>query len=156
MHVHVGTVRVFFAIYYFPKTSKWAAKHMYTWQYTDNRVPVSQIWALMVLVSTWILLVANSTPMVDLDSRLNSLRVNRERRLDFPTPESPINTTVCVKGVWVESVCVWRGCGCMCGCVGKGECVCEGGGATDIHSGTTKCVLHEVRTPLTIRTVLPQ
>ncbi len=48
--------------------------------------------------------------MVDLDSRLNSLRVNRERRLDFPTPESPINTTVCV---------------CE-GCVG-GECVCVKG-----------------------------
>ena len=39
------------------------------------------------------LLVANSTPMVDFDSRLNSLRVKRERRLDLPTPESPINTT---------------------------------------------------------------
>ena len=37
--------------------------------------------------------VANSTPMVDFDSRLNSLRVNRERRLDLPTPESPISTT---------------------------------------------------------------
>lgn len=36
---------------------------------------------------------ANSTPMVDLESRLNSLRVNRLRRLDFPTPESPIRTT---------------------------------------------------------------
>ena len=44
------------------------------------------------------LLVANSTPIVDFDSRLNSLRVNRERRLDLPTPESPINTTVCVVG----------------------------------------------------------
>lgn len=31
--------------------------------------------------------------MVDLDSRLNSLRVNRDKRLLFPTPESPINTT---------------------------------------------------------------
>jgi len=40
------------------------------------------------------LLVANSTPMVDLDSKLNSFRVNRESRLDFPTPESPIKTTV--------------------------------------------------------------
>lgn len=39
------------------------------------------------------LLVANSTPIVDLDSRLNSLRVNRDKRLDFPTPESPIKTT---------------------------------------------------------------
>lgn len=37
-------------------------------------------------------LVANSTPMVLLLSRLNSLRVKRERRLDFPTPESPIST----------------------------------------------------------------
>ena len=39
------------------------------------------------------LLVANSTPMVDFDSRLNSLRVNLERRLLLPTPESPIRTT---------------------------------------------------------------
>ncbi len=31
--------------------------------------------------------------MVDLDSKLNSFLVNRERRLDLPTPESPINTT---------------------------------------------------------------
>jgi len=37
--------------------------------------------------------VANSTPMVDLDSRLNSFRVKRESKLDFPTPESPIRTT---------------------------------------------------------------
>lgn len=55
---------------------------------------VSQIWALMILSSTRILLVANSTPIVDLASRLNSLRVNLERRLDFPTPESPIKTTL--------------------------------------------------------------
>jgi ABC-type spermidine/putrescine transport system permease subunit II len=38
--------------------------------------------------------VANSTPMVDLLSRLNSLRVKRERRLDLPTPESPMRTTL--------------------------------------------------------------
>lgn len=31
--------------------------------------------------------------MVDFESRLNSLRVNRESRLDLPTPESPIRTT---------------------------------------------------------------
>ena len=37
--------------------------------------------------------VANSTPIVDLDSKLNSLRVNLDRRLLLPTPESPINTT---------------------------------------------------------------
>ena len=55
--------------------------------------PVSQIWALMVFLSTWIVWVANSTPIVDLESLLNSSRVNRVRRLDFPTPESPINTT---------------------------------------------------------------
>lgn len=48
----------------------------------------------MVLASTWMDRVANSTPMVDLLSRLNSLRVNRERRLDFPTPESPMRTTI--------------------------------------------------------------
>ena len=43
---------------------------------------------------TCILLVANSTPIVDFDSKLNSFRVNLERRLLFPTPESPISTTV--------------------------------------------------------------
>lgn len=37
--------------------------------------------------------VANSTPMVDLLSRENSLRVNLLSRLDLPTPESPISTT---------------------------------------------------------------
>jgi hypothetical protein len=31
--------------------------------------------------------------MVDFESRLNSLRVKRLRRLDLPTPESPISTT---------------------------------------------------------------
>ena len=35
---------------------------------------------------------ANSTPMVDLLSRLNSLRVKRESRLDFPPPETPKRT----------------------------------------------------------------
>ena len=39
-------------------------------------------------------LVANSTPMVDFDSKLNSFLVNRESRFDLPTPESPIRTTV--------------------------------------------------------------
>ena len=43
------------------------------------------------------LLVANSTPMVDLDSRLNSFLVNLESRLLLPTPESPIKTTVTYK-----------------------------------------------------------
>ena len=43
---------------------------------------------------TWMLRVANSTPMVDLDSSENSLRVKRLRRLDLPTPLSPIRTTL--------------------------------------------------------------
>lgn len=43
---------------------------------------------------TWMLRVANSTPIVDLLSRENSLRVKRLRRLDFPTPLSPISTTL--------------------------------------------------------------
>jgi hypothetical protein len=32
--------------------------------------------------------------MVDLDSKLNSFLVNLERRLDLPTPESPMSTTM--------------------------------------------------------------
>ena len=56
-------------------------------------VPVSQICALITFPSTLMLRVANSTPIVDFDSRLNSFRVKRERRLDLPTPESPIRTT---------------------------------------------------------------
>lgn len=56
-------------------------------------LPVSQICALIVFASTWMLLVVNSTPMVDFDSKLNSFLVKRETRLDFPTPESPIRTT---------------------------------------------------------------
>src|ERR1700748_1454647 len=55
---------------------------------------VSHICALIVLVSTWIDRVANSTPMVDFESRLNSLRVKRLNRLDLPTPESPMRTTL--------------------------------------------------------------
>jgi hypothetical protein len=42
--------------------------------------------------NTWRVLVANSTPMVDLDSKQNSFLVNLERILDLPTPESPIST----------------------------------------------------------------
>ena len=59
---------------------------------------VSQIWALMVFASTWIDRVANSTPMVDFESRLNSFRVNRLSRLDLPTPESPMRTTTMRRG----------------------------------------------------------
>ena len=63
-----------------------------TWQATSSK-PVSQIWALIVLPSTLMLRVANSTPIVLLDSKLNSFRVKRESRFDFPTPESPMSTT---------------------------------------------------------------
>ncbi len=55
--------------------------------------PVSQICALIFLPSVVIDFVANSTPIVDLDSRLNSFLVKRDSKLDFPTPESPIRTT---------------------------------------------------------------
>ena len=39
---------------------------------------MSHICAFMILLSRLIDLVANSTPIVDFDSRLNSLRVKRE------------------------------------------------------------------------------
>ena len=42
----------------------------------------------------WTHLVANSTPMVVLLSAWNSFLVKRERRLVFPTPESPTRTTI--------------------------------------------------------------
>ncbi|CAA6671544.1 unnamed protein product [Spirodela intermedia] len=62
---------------------------------TDLSCPaVSQICALMIFPSTLTLRVANSTPMVDFVSRLNSFLVNRDNRFDFPTPESPISTTL--------------------------------------------------------------
>lgn len=48
------------------------------------------------------LLVANSTPIVDLDSKLNSFLVNLDRRLLLPTPESPISTTEKKKNVEIE------------------------------------------------------
>ena len=73
-------------------------------------VPVSQICALIILPSTGMFLVANSTPaviewvsrprerrerspIVDLVSGLNSLRVYLDNRFDFPTSLSPIKTT---------------------------------------------------------------
>ena len=40
--------------------------------------------------------VANSTPMVDFESKWNSLRVKRLNKLDLPTPESPMMTTAVV------------------------------------------------------------
>jgi hypothetical protein len=48
----------------------------------------------MVLLSTWMDRVANSTPIVDFVSKLNSFRVKRDNRFDLPTPLSPIKTTV--------------------------------------------------------------
>jgi len=41
---------------------------------------------------TCTLRVANSTPIVDFDSKQNSFLVKRESRFDFPTPESPMRT----------------------------------------------------------------
>jgi len=38
--------------------------------------------------------VANSTPIVDFDSKQNSFRVKRDSKFDLPTPESPIRTTL--------------------------------------------------------------
>ena len=49
-----------------------------------ENAPVSQICAFSVLPSTLIDRVANSTPMVDFVSRLNSLRVNRESTVGWP------------------------------------------------------------------------
>ena len=43
----------------------------------------AKIWAMKTLSSTWMLRVANSTPIVDLDSRLNSFLVNLESKIDF-------------------------------------------------------------------------
>ena len=50
--------------------------------------------AFMVLPLTWMLQVANSMPMVLLLSRLNSLWVKQFSRLLFPTPMSPLSTTL--------------------------------------------------------------
>ena len=56
----------------------------------------------MFFVSTLMLFVARSTPMVVLVFILNSFFVNRDNRLDFPTSESPIRTTE--KGKYISSV----------------------------------------------------
>ena len=75
--------------------------------------------------------VANSTPMVDLDSRQNSLRVNRERMLDLPTPESPIRMRrrTCVRPCGEGTsrrrpslVAPLGGCGCGCAAAAPGGC----------------------------------
>jgi hypothetical protein len=38
--------------------------------------------------------VANSTPIVDFESRLNSFLVKRDSRFDLPVPLSPMRTTL--------------------------------------------------------------
>lgn len=55
---------------------------------------VSQICAFTTASPTRMVRVENSTPMVVRLSWLNSLRVKRESRFVFPTPDSPIRTTV--------------------------------------------------------------
>ena len=63
------------------KVSMWVARRR------GRDEPVSQICALTVLPSIASERVANSTPIVDLDSWLNSLRVNRERTICPRKPE---------------------------------------------------------------------
>ncbi len=41
--------------------------------------PVSQICALIIFPSISLVRVANSTPIIDFESKLNSFRVNRDR-----------------------------------------------------------------------------
>lgn len=56
-------------------------------------IPVSQIWALITVLSTFTHLEENSTPTVAFESKLNSSFVKRERMFVLPTLESPIKTT---------------------------------------------------------------
>ena len=52
---------------------------------------VSQIYAFTTLLSlTLTFFAANSTPMVDLESKLNSSRVNLDNMFVLPAPLSPI------------------------------------------------------------------
>ena len=72
---------------------------------TKDNVPVSHICAFTVFPSTLIDLVANSTPMVDLDSRLNSLRVKRESttchcRMSYTTGPQLFMTRTITKETW--------------------------------------------------------
>ena len=55
---------------------------------------VSQIWALTIFWSIISVFVWNSTPIVAFASTLNSFLENRAKSWDFPTAESPINTTL--------------------------------------------------------------
>jgi hypothetical protein len=62
---------------------------------------------LTVFASTLIDLVANSTPIVDFDSRLNSLRVNRESTVNIPSFEyegfpTPIRNTTVTHGYYTD------------------------------------------------------
>ena len=56
-------------------------------------IPYLSFNSFLFSLSSYFYLVANSTPIVLLLSRLNSLRVKRDNKFDLPTPESPINTT---------------------------------------------------------------
>ena len=59
---------------------------------------VSQIWALTVLPSTVMERVANSTPIVDFESKLNSFRVNRESTMGFVSMDRRARETVsCIR-----------------------------------------------------------
>ena len=71
----------------------------------SEQIPVSQICAFRSFPSQSMVRVANSTPIVDLDSMVNSFLVNRESRLLFPTPESPIKTTVLLHCKVAVSTC---------------------------------------------------
>jgi len=86
---------------------------------------ISIVWALIIIQSLrkkvlsngifyitvynlyqfWSYLVANSTPIVLLLSKLNSFLVKRDNRLLFPTPESPIKTTAINKWIiWTPAI----------------------------------------------------
>lgn len=69
----------------------------------SHDLPVSQICALMVLSSIASVLVANSTPIVDLESRLNSLRVNLDRTVQMERLN--IAKTAATKVLWTHGFC---------------------------------------------------
>lgn len=73
-------------------TARWQLEEIKTG--VLSQAPTRLPWRTQAAGRTWMLRVANSTPMVDLDSSENSLRVKRLSRLDLPTPESPISTTL--------------------------------------------------------------
>ena len=59
-----------------------------------NRHPCVMNRRISTRLLACMLLLANSTPMVDLDSFVNSLRTKRLRMFVLPTPESPMSTTL--------------------------------------------------------------